>query len=179
MAFEEAREFLTSFHYPEVPVSTARRLTLQVGQELHRQQEERRAASWQQTAPPAREEAAPPERLYISMDGAKIHLTRGWSEIRLGAVYETEAVRQANGRVVPRTVRPTYLPFRGNVETFGQLVYLEAARRGLEDAGEVIILGDGAEWIWRQAAYLSRSRLHCRLVARHGTSLGGGQGPVW
>lgn len=84
---------------------TARRLTLQVGQELQRQQEER----------------------------------------RLGAVYETEAVRQADGRVVPRTVRPTYIPFRGNVETFGQLVYLEAARRGLEDAGEVIILGDGAE----------------------------------
>ncbi len=154
MAFEEARAFLTSFHYPEVPASTARRLTLQIGQELRRQQEERRKESWQQTAPPASEQAEPPERLYISMDGTKIHLTRGWSEIRLGAVYETEAVRQKDGSVVPRTVRPTYLPFRGDVEAFGQLVYLEAARRGLEDAGEVIILGDGAEWIWRQARHI-------------------------
>jgi len=151
MSFEEAIGFLTSLHYPEVPATTARRLTLQIGQELRQQQEGRREESWQKTEPPLMERDEPPVRLYLSMDGTKIHLTRGWSEVRLGAVYETEEIRQNDGQVVPRTVRPTYLPFRGDVDTFGQLLYMEAARRGLEEAGEVVILGDGAEWIWRQA----------------------------
>ncbi len=154
MSFEEAIEFLTSLHYPEVPATTARRLTLQVGQELHRQQEQVVTESWQTTQPPPRATAEPPARLSISMDGTSVHLTQGWSEMRLAAIYETEEVRQKDGRVVPRTVRPTYLPFRGNVEAFGQLVYVEAARRGLEEAGEDIVLGDGAEWIWRQAQQL-------------------------
>lgn len=154
MSFEEASQFLVSLHYPEIPASTARRLTWEVGRELRRQQEHVAAASWQTTQPPPREQADPPARLYISMDGTSVHLTRGWSEMRLAAIYETEEVRQPDGQTVPRTVRPTYLPFRGNVETFGQLVYVEAARRGLEEAGEVIILGDGAEWIWRQARQL-------------------------
>lgn len=154
MSFEESIQFLASLHYPEVPASTARRLTLEVGQELRRQQERTVAESWQTTQPPALESAEAPLRLYISMDGTSVHLTRGWSEMRLAAIYETEEVRRKDGQIVPETVRPTYLPFRGNVETFGQLVYVEAARRGLEEAGEVIILGDGAEWIWRQARQL-------------------------
>jgi hypothetical protein len=150
MSYAEAVDFLASLHYPEVPISTVRRLTVEVGQELRRQQEKVVTTSWQETAPPPAA-ADPPERLYVSMDGTTVHLERGWSELRLGAVYETEEKRQPDGQVVPRTVRPTYVPFRGNVDAFGQLLYVEAARRGLEQAGEVIVLGDGAEWIWRQA----------------------------
>jgi Uncharacterised protein family (UPF0236) len=150
MSYAEAVDFLVSLHYPEVPLSTARRLTLEVGQELRRQQEQVAASSWEETTPPPAA-AEPPERLYVSMDGTTVHLERGWSEMRLGAVYETEEEPQADGAVVVRTVRPTYVPFRGTVDAFGQLLYVEAARRGLEEAGEVIVLGDGAEWIWRQA----------------------------
>ncbi|MGC9024494.1 MAG: hypothetical protein ACP5NB_06660 [Chloroflexia bacterium] len=116
MSFEESIQFLASLHYPEVPASTARRLTLEVGQELRRQQEHTVAESWQKTEPPAMESAEAPLRLYISMDGTSVHLTRGWSEMRLAAIYETEEVRQKDGPIVPRTVRPTYLPFRGDVD---------------------------------------------------------------
>ena len=42
---------------------------------------------------------------------------------------------------------------------FGQRLALEAHRRGLEGAGQVAVLGDGAEWIWQLAAE------HC--PARH------------
>jgi hypothetical protein len=34
----------------------------------------------------------------------------------------------------------------------GQRLALEAHRRGLEGAGQVAVLGDGAEWIWQLAA---------------------------
>jgi hypothetical protein len=40
------------------------------------------------------------------------------------------------------------------VEAFARYVYLEAARRGLDEAEEVIVLGDGADWIWNHIADL-------------------------
>jgi hypothetical protein len=154
MPFAEAIQFLTTFHFPEVPETTARRLTLQVGEELYQLQEQAIQESWEQTRPPRMECEEPPLRLYISMDGTSVHLTRGWSEMRLGAVFETEDAVDKKGEVKPRTIHPSYIPFRGNVETFGRLVYLEAARRGVEKAAEVIILGDGAKWIWRQGRHI-------------------------
>ncbi|MGC9336281.1 MAG: ISKra4 family transposase [Anaerolineae bacterium] len=151
MPFAEAVQFLKSFHYPEVPETTVRRLAKQVGGELCQAQRQVVEESWAKTEPPPMEVEEAPLRLYVSMDGTKIHLQRGWAEIRLGAVYETEEVPKADGGVAIRTIKPSYLPYLGDVDTFGRLVYIEAARRGLEQAAEVIILGDGAEWIWRQA----------------------------
>jgi hypothetical protein len=37
-------------------------------------------------------------------------------------------------------------------EQFGSLVYAEARRRGSGHADQVVVLGDGAPWIWNQAA---------------------------
>ncbi|EQD62804.1 hypothetical protein B1B_07102, partial [mine drainage metagenome] len=37
------------------------------------------------------------------------------------------------------------------VEHFGTLIYAEALRRGSAKATEVVILGDGATWIWNLA----------------------------
>lgn len=154
MSFGRSTPFLASLHYPQVPASTARRPTLEVREELRRQREQTVAESWQATQPPARKSKEAPLRLYISMDGTSVHLTRGWSEMRLAAIYETAGVPQEGGQIGPQTARPIYLSLRVKVERFGQLVYAEAARRGLEEAGEVIILRDGAESIWRLAEQL-------------------------
>ena len=39
-----------------------------------------------------------------------------------------------------------------DAETFARYVYLEAARRGLHEAEDVVVLGDGADWIWNHIA---------------------------
>lgn len=38
-----------------------------------------------------------------------------------------------------------------NAETFGGIILEEARRRGVGSACEVVVLGDGAHWIWRLA----------------------------
>ena len=38
------------------------------------------------------------------------------------------------------------------MEEFGRRIYAEAVRRGLREANEVIVIGDGAPWIWNVAA---------------------------
>jgi hypothetical protein len=51
-------------------------------------------------------------------------------------------------------VNITYVISFEGVEAFARYVYLEAARRGLDEAEEVIVLGDGADWIWNHIADL-------------------------
>ena len=38
-------------------------------------------------------------------------------------------------------------------EPFGELLYLEALRRGVEHADRVIFVADGAVWIWKLAEH--------------------------
>jgi hypothetical protein len=46
----------------------------------------------------------------------------------------------------------TYTGAIESAEQFGQRIYLEARRRGWSRAQKKVVLGDGAEWIWRLAA---------------------------
>jgi len=41
-----------------------------------------------------------------------------------------------------------YVATRAGLEAFAQLVYTEALRRGLSQAAEVLVIADGAIWIW-------------------------------
>lgn len=93
---------------------------------------------------------AAPERLYVAVDACKTPLTDQWRETKIGAVYEP---RGRNAEGVDEAGRTTYV---GTVyrpyEAVGRRLYVEALRRGLSLAKEVVVLGDGAPWIWELAA---------------------------
>jgi hypothetical protein len=107
------------------------------------------------SAPPVRPSATPlPTRLYITMDGVLAHLhERSWSEIKVGCCYQT--------RTRPERKRPEQLEIRAHstsyttalaeAHTFGWYLWQEAVRRGVLTADEVVVLGDGAHWIWNVA----------------------------
>ena len=136
----------------EVDDNTVQRAVLRVGTELSARQERRAEQVWQAAEPPKMEAEEPPGRLYISVDGTTAHLQEGWKEAKVAAIYETEAVAQDDGPTIVRAVDIPYVVSFEDAPTFARYVYLEAARRGLEEAAEVIVLGDGAEWIWNRIA---------------------------
>lgn len=152
MPLETAVATLARLLRVQVDDNTVQRAVLRVGTELAAQQKRRAQQAWQASEPPEMEVDQPPERLYISVDGTTAHLQEGWKEVKVAAIYETEAVTQADGTTVVRAMDITYVVSFENAPTFARYVYLEAARRGLEQAGKVIILGDGAEWIWNRIA---------------------------
>jgi len=79
-----------------------------------------------------------PERLYIAVDGTTVHETDGWHEAKIGVIYfEDERKRR----------KSCYVGRFDNSETFGWHVWIEACRRGLHEAKEIVYLGDGAPWI--------------------------------
>jgi hypothetical protein len=88
-----------------------------------------------------------PERLYVTIDGASVPLVGSWKESKVGAVYETFVDK--DGNVQARDVE--HVVTMGNSEAIGDRVYALAFRRGVEKAGEVVVLADGGRWIWKQA----------------------------
>lgn len=88
-----------------------------------------------------------PKRLYVTVDGAMAPMKHGWHECKVGAVYE--ASKNDNGDIVACYIE--HVGTFGDAEAIGDKIYALAFRRGVERCGEVVVLGDGGRWIWKQA----------------------------
>lgn len=109
-----------------------------------------------------------PTRLYISVDGTDVRCkaTDGeeagegqncvWHEAKVAALYETEEVTTARGsgetEIKARDIE--YYADMVDAQQFARLVWLKAHQRGVRHAAEVILLSDGALWIWLRLGLL-------------------------
>lgn len=104
---------------------------------------------------------ARPRQLYISMDGVFAPLRDPWKrdgslgklhcrfgECKVGAVYEVRPGE--DGQL--HAHRPVYTATFDPVGVFEPLIARLAHEQGHHFAREVIVLGDGAAWIWRLTA---------------------------
>ncbi len=108
-------------------------------------------------------------RLYIEVDGVLARLRRGsvplekeerhrpgdvYREVKVGAVFRAERGRERS-ELVPGVLVDTpapdslhYVARRTAKGGFDRLLYSLAVQCGLERAQQVVVLGDGAPWIW-------------------------------
>jgi len=102
--------------------------------------------------------------LYIAYDGTGVPVVPRQSEGRRGKKAEQAKTREAKvGCVFSQTCVPgkghpvrdegstSYVGAIETAEAFGPRIYREAVRRGLDQAKRVVVLGDGAPWIWKIA----------------------------
>jgi hypothetical protein len=155
--FREAAELLAEYTGLVVGTETVRRHTERVGSGLA-DAEDAALAEVERT----REAAGPvdpaPGDLVVELDGVMARYLGGWHEVKVGAV---------GGIVDGATTALTYVAAREGPDRFGPRLLAEAARRGaLEVVGwdgpirgrglarlrRVVVLGDGARWIWALAA---------------------------
>lgn len=90
----------------------------------------------------------PVERLYVTLDGSHAHIDGAWHEVKTGAVYEA----QPGDEDVDTSGPKRYVSAQEPAEEFTARLYVEALQAGVHRAREVVVLGDGAEWIWNHAA---------------------------
>lgn len=145
LPFAEAAATLAQAAAVHVSASTVRHLTEAVGAQREQALAAEIAAAWEQGAPPLAGPAPP--RLYVAMDGVRILTTDGGGrEVKVGIVVPVRG--PAGGE---RREMASYAAGLEPAAAFGQRLALEAHRRGLEGAGAVAVLGDGAAWIWQLA----------------------------
>jgi len=151
-SFEAAAAVLEKLTLVRVGPTLVREATETLGQVVSQVEAAAVAAAWAGDLPPAPPLA--PGRLYVALDGVLVP-TRDddRSEVKLGTVYTTKTVCSARRpeHLEVRAQDLTYVADLADATTFGRLLWWEAARRGVLQAPEVIVLGDGAPWIWNLA----------------------------
>ena len=166
--FREATKLLADLAGVQVGSETLRTQAERVGTELEGQQ--RRTMTYVDKAhePPADEHDPAPGKLVVETDGVMVRyrdrhldgaLIEGdWHEVKLGLVggWRDGHLRQ-----------PSYVAAREAAPDFARRLGTEAARRGALDVVKwhpwdatpaelrsVVVLGDGAKWIWEHVATL-------------------------
>lgn len=159
MVFREAEEELRDWSGLMLAESTLEALTLEVGTRL-RAAEDARTTGWftQGLLPPPAPLAArvAGQRAYLSVDAAKAHIDGGWHDVKVATFSRgvRGVAKEADGclRIGSDTAQETqYLAAQETAEAFMQRTYVWALGLGAERATELIVLGDGAEWIWTWA----------------------------
>lgn len=144
-----------------------------------------------------------PDMLYIAVDGTGVPMVAAETEGRAGkaddgraktrevklACLFTQTTVDDDGRPIRDPRSSSYLATFEPAARFGQLVDAEARRRGSEHIRQLVVLGDGAVWIWNiadelfpaatQIVDLYHAREHVHDLATLATRLLRGSHPTW
>ena len=96
-------------------------------------------------------------RWYVSYDGCHINSPQGWKEVKVGCVSKDYPHTNATSVIKMRPSSPRYVASESQAMDFGQQVAALATQTGIYqdentiDTEEVVVIGDGAAWIWNLA----------------------------
>lgn len=155
-SFGEAADVLFETLRIELPTETIRRVTEGIGQVAEADGQAAVALAQAGKEPLRSEEVkAKSATLLVEVDGARVHETDGeWHEVKSGLAAplgpEIRVDKQTD-RATLTMGKASYCAGFESAEPFWYRVYVEACREGLgtRDVDLVLLLGDGADWIWR------------------------------
>ena len=144
-----------------------------------------------------------PDKLYIAIDGTGVPMvpaaTNGRAgkaddgrartrEVKLAALFTQTRIDEA-GRPVRDPDTTSYLASFAPAAEFATQVHAEARRRGADAIRQLVVLGDGAPWIWNLATAilpeatpivdLYHAREHLHDLAAHLSPVLGDAHPEW
>ncbi len=169
-AFAEAADLLEDLTGLAVSPETVRTQTEAAGAALDQAQQADRATVERTRAPAGTVDAAP-HQLVAETDGVLVRFNDGWHEVKLGVVGGWDPAAPPERQ---RLEAPSYVAAREPVGLFAGRWGAEVARRGgldilgvdgpatglgLARLRAVVVLGDGARWIWTAAAEQFGERL--------------------
>ena len=178
LTWEEVAQTFTRLLPLAMSARQALALMQPVGETLARQEDTQVTTLFQQAAQarsnPQQEKKCEAERLtrlYIEMDGVLARMRRGsvameekeqqrsgdvYREVKVGAVFAAtggpKRSQSVPGVFVDEAGPIRYVARRTSAENFGPLLYALAVTCGVQRARQVVVLGDGALWIWHLVA---------------------------
>ena len=147
-SYEMSRELLDDDYGIELSKHSIEQIVLHAGGRLLIGDDAIRIACFKETERGGprgpKESAISPETVAVYADGTMIHTEGDWREIRVGRVL----AHDAQGNRVRQRSFARFLP----LEEFGQQLFVAAHGAGYGKAKKRAFLGDGAHWLWEQAA---------------------------
>jgi hypothetical protein len=166
--FDAGRQDLAELAGVQVQTKEVERISEQCGQQIeHAAGKERGAVRVGKVVPLKAERV-----LYIALDGTGVPVVPRELDGRAGkegkpktreaklACVFTQTTVDAEGYAVRDPGSTSYVGAIETVEAFSPRLKLEAVRRGLQQATRVVVLGDGAPWIWKLATELFPDAVH-------------------
>ena len=96
-------------------------------------------------------------RWYVSCDGCHTNSSQGWKEVKVGCVSKDYPHTNATSVIKTRPSSPRYVASESQAMDFRQQLAALATQTGIYqdettmDTEEVVVIGDGAAWIWNLA----------------------------
>jgi hypothetical protein len=162
--FKEAREDLKVYAGLEVSAKDVERVAEATGEQIEGWESCQRSEILNRPQPLVSDAAV--ATMYIEMDGTGVPMVSSalWGrkgkqpdgsartrEVKLGCVF-TQTGTDENGRPVRDDGSTSFVGAIESAEAFGARLEAEALRRGLDHAQRVVLLADGARWVWNIAA---------------------------
>lgn len=161
-SFERASEAIKKLLKIEVSAKQIQVVSEEVGKEVFDKEKAEAKEAFERP-----EKAAPQEvsvnrkegRLYIITDGSQVN-TRvedengtTWKEMKLGLIFcDKDVIKRSDESHI--ITKKEYVSFFGSANEFKKFVFAAAARAGYGKMKEVIVVGDGAQWIWNMCEEL-------------------------
>ena len=145
LSYQESCELLGELTPIRVEESSAEFIVAEVGRRVRA----REAAEMEQylSGLVPLPEGRRPDRLYVAMDGSHAHIDGEWHEVKTGVIYEGVADKSGPDESGAKH----YVSAQDPAEMFGDRLFVAAAHCGVHRAQEVVVIGDGAAWIWNLA----------------------------
>ena len=94
----------------------------------------------------------PGSRGYVSCDGGYTASADGWQEVKVGCLYRDDPHRDPGTLAATQSSSLRYVASREDAVSFGAQWFDLATASGIyqdeTDTEEVVVIGDGAAWIW-------------------------------
>lgn len=155
-SFERASEAIKKLLKIEISPTQIQIISEEVGQKVFNKEMAEAKEAYEKP-----EESAPQEmprnrkdgKLYIMTDGLQVN-TRvedengsTWKEMKLGPVFcDKDVIERGDGSYT--ITNKEYVSYFGSASEFKKFVFAAAARAGYGKMKEVVVIGDGAQWIW-------------------------------
>jgi hypothetical protein len=161
--FDHGRQQLKLLADLEVTAKAVERTAEAIGEDVAAREKEQIQRAMQLDLPIVTGEPIP--ILYIQMDGTGVPVVKKETvgrkgktdgrpahtrEVKLGCVF-TQVGWDSKGYAIRDADSTTYTGAIENAEEFGERIYMEASTRGLSRAEKIVVIGDGAPWIWNLA----------------------------
>ena len=156
MSFEKASELMFKYTGMEIGESLIRTVTEETGEKVFQHDMKNAEQTYrnpEKTIPFVLPKDKKDGVLYIMMDGSSVNTIQkdecgsSWREMKLGLIFaDYDRIKTKDGKVI--LTQKEYVTYFGEVGAFKKLIFDATARSGYGRIKEVVVIGDGAHWIW-------------------------------